>query len=272
MRRILFPVLGAVIALVLAGCTITIEPVIPPNAVKVTANENPNTPVYGDSLSAGAAEVFEITIPQAVQDGYDVVYVELDTDIELELRAANYASVLMSSNSSEYFGRYSTGLQALDADLDSQAITSLVNCRGSCVIFEPTSSTYYARVKNDSGAPASYELYVFGDVLQDDTEPANGSRGSAPTLVVGSNVSGAIETINDVDFWYVSGSGTIAFDAGSPALSLEAHALDSNGVVVAGPYTSGDQFEVFNGEYVRVRSVTERAAASAKSVYYLGAP
>lgn len=274
MRRILYPILGALFALVLAGCNIIIEPVIPPNAVKVTANENPSAPVHSDTLPAGGSEVFEITIPQAVLNGYDVVYVELgpDMDIELELRSANYASVLMSSNSRDYFGRFATGLQAVSADLEAQGITSMVNCRGSCVIFEPTGSTYYARVKNDSGVAVSYDFYVFGDVLQDDTEPANGSLQSAPTFNVASTVSGAIETIGDRDLWHVSGTATVQFDAASNLLDLEATVLSSSGTAVAGPFGPGDQFEVFDNEYVRVESATDLAAASAKSVYYLSPP
>ncbi|MFO7545068.1 MAG: hypothetical protein R6W77_06195 [Trueperaceae bacterium] len=274
MRRILFPVLGALVALVLAGCTITIDPVIPPNAVKVTANENPNAPVHTDSLAAGSAEIFEITVPQTVQSGYDVVYVELgpDMDIELELRAANYASVLMSSNSRDYFGRFSTGLAAVSADLDAQGITSMVNCRGSCVIFQPTASTYYARVKNDSGVGVSYDLYVYGDDLQDDTEP-NGAVATAAPFAVASTVSGAIETIGDRDLWDVIGDATIQLDtaAGNP-VDIEATVLNSAGVAIDGPYGPGAQFQVFDGEYVRVESASDFAAASAKSVYYLGAP
>jgi hypothetical protein len=272
MRRILFPVLGALVALVLAGCTITFEPVIPPNAVKVTANENPNAPVHSDSLAAGSAEIFEITVPQSVQNGYDVVYVELDADIELELRAANYASVLMSSNSRDYFGRFSTGLAAVSADLDTQGIANLVNCRGSCIIFQPTASTYYARVKNDSGVGLSYDLYVYGDDLQDDTEP-NGSLASAATFDVLTTVSGAIETIGDRDLWHVDGFATVQLDTavGNP-VDIEATVLNASGVAVDGPHGPGEQFEVFDGEYVRVESASDFAAASAKSVYYLGAP
>lgn len=269
MRRTLFPILGALVALVLAGCTITIEPIIPPNAVDVTATTDPNTPVYADTLSAGDSEVFEITIPQAVRDNYDVVYLELSENIELEQRSGTYV-LIASSNSADFFARYADGLQSVDAGIEEQGISTLVNCRGSCVIFEPTGGTYYARVKNDSGGSISYDLYVYGDVLQDDTED-NGSRANAAQFTVGSTVGGAIETIGDVDYWQVTGGGTVAFDA-SNQLGLEATLYDSNGTFVDGPFAPNEQFVVLDGDYIRVESTTDRAAASAKSAYYLTVP
>jgi len=272
MRRTLFPILGALVALVLAGCTITIEPIIPPNAVDVTATTDPNTPVYADTLSAGDSEVFEITIPQAVRDNYDVVYLELSENIELEQRSGTYV-LIASSNSADFFARYADGLQSVDAGIEEQGIDLSVTCRGSCIIFEPTSGTYYAHVKNDSGGPIYYDLYVYGDVLQDDTEPENGARATAPTYVVGTTASGAIETLGDRDFWWVPGAGgSVAFDAPNANVALEATVLNASGTAVAGPYTSGDQFDVFPGEYIRIESANGRAGSSAKSDYYLSSP
>src|SRR5690606_37219736 len=140
-------------------------------------------------------------------------------------------------------------------------------CLGPCVIFAPTTTTYYARVVNDTGATMTAALYLYGYDLQDDTEPQNDARSTAPVLETVS--SGAIELLGDTDFWLAPAYLQATVSQVSGGVDIIAVVADAGGVVVAGPYASGEAFEVYRGEFVRVRAATGTAAAPAKSSYFI---
>src|SRR5690606_34786884 len=125
---------------------------------------------------------------------------------------------------------------------------------GPCVIFEPTTATYYARVVNDSGTNLSAELYLYGYDMQDDTEPQNDLRSTAPVLQATN--SGALEVLGDTDFWVVPSHMQTTVTTVSGGVAVSVAVVDSGGLVVAGPYVSGDSFEVYSGEALRVRAQT----------------
>lgn len=274
MRRFVPLVASALVALALAACS-TGGPgggQQPPDDtidVSVTAaNNDPTQPVKSVSLGNGDEQVFAVTVSQDVA-GFGLLYVELDREVDLEVMTGAYGTVNYSSSSLAYFGSGSEGLgTAAAAGLGPQAVTLSVTCRGSCVILElAAGGTFYVRVTNP-GPSTNVSLYVYGDDYGDEYEPENDTLQGAPTFQFFD--SGAIETVGDVDLWLVPFTGQVAFDTVSGGPALQAHVLNPLGDVVAGPYAPGTTFEVFAGEFVRVRAADpNRAAVAGRSTYFL---
>src|SRR5690606_23744159 len=260
----------------LAACTRPPPP--PPPAALVVASGDPNAVVDSLSLAPGKTADYELSIPASVRAGYDVAYLELDdggSGAVLELRSPIYWSVMASSAAPSRFNRGAmTGIPqpvpsatGAGGAADPAAVSEQTACRGPCVIFRPTTGTYYARVVNDGGSTLSYDLYLYGYDLQDDTEPQNDGRSSAPVLAA--EVAGAIELLGDNDHW-LSPDGLAVTFAAVPGVELEAVVLSAGGSQVAGPYYPESTFSVFTGETVRVRGRGNAVAgAPAASTYFL---
>ena len=282
MKRAITLISVAAAAIVLAACNVTVTPPGPPaNTIDVTATLNPANQLGTiNALGPGQSQVFRVAVPGSVASA-DLIYIELNKDIELEVLSAAYTSVLFSSNSAAMFASGRLGIQSAGAaaaaatDVESQTVTTPVTCRGSCVLVEgnSVSDPFYVRVRNDGGSATNVDLYVYGDVYGDDNEPVNDSINTAPGLVAFD--AGAIETVNDFDLWRTNFTGTVAFDTVANGIELEARLLNASGVEVptlngGGPFYDGQSFSVFDGEYIRVRAVNSgQAAASARSTYYL---
>lgn len=241
----------------------------PPTYVEVTANNNADLPVDSRSYSSGQSTEFLLSLPSSVRTR-EVLYVELDQDVDLELLNGAGSSVIASSSSSASFFGGAGAFTAGGPELGAAAVDVAVACRGSCVIIEPGSSSYRVRVTNLGGS-RSISLYAYGADLMDQTEPQNDGTGSAPVLT--ETDGGAIETIGDTDYWRLAYGGTVAFDAVSGGIALEAEIVDASGQPVlnsGGPYQSGEVLEVFAGEYLRVWAVDQdEAAAAANSSYFI---
>lgn len=276
MKRVLTLCAVTVVAVVLAACNVTITPPGPPaNTIDVTANMNPSASVAGPvAISPGQSQVFRVAPGAAVNA--DLVYVELDRDIELEVLPTSYQSVIFSANDRSRFARERFGIQSVDAateqGLESQAVLTNITCRGSCVIQRGSSVSgeFFVRVRNDSGTTSNVSLFAYGDSFGDGTEPANNSTATAPVL--GAFDSGAIETVGDVDFWLTSATGNVNFRTATNGPALQAFIVDASGNVVAGggPFTHGQNIPVFAGDFIRVWTTDSRfAASSARSRYDL---
>lgn len=282
MKRAITLISVAAAAIVLAACNVTVTPPGPPaNTIDVTATLNPASELGTiNALGPGQSQVFRVAVPVSVANA-DLIYIELDKEVELEVLPAAYTSVIFSSNSAAMFARARLGIQSaatalVDGEgIESQTVTTPVTCRGSCVLVEGNtiSDPFYVRVRNDGGAATNVKVFVYGDVYGDNNEPINDSTGSAPSLVAFD--AGAIETADDFDLWRTNFTGTVAFDVVANGIQLEARILNASGVEVpslngGGPFYDGDSFSVFTGEFIRVRAVTSgQAAASARSTYYL---
>lgn len=284
MKRAITFVSVAAAAVVLAACNVTVTPPGPPaTTIDVTANLDPAQSLDTvNALGPGQSQVFRVAVPASVASA-DLIYIELNREIELEVLPAAYTSVIYSSNSSAMFASGRFGIQSAAvssasedaADIESQTVTTPVTCRGSCVLVEGNtlSDPFYVRVRNDSGAATNVSLFVYGDVYGDDNEDINDSTASAPSL--NAFDAGAIETSGDFDLWRTNFTGTVAFDTVANGIQLEARILDASGVEVpgsqgGGPFFDGQTFSVFTGEFIRVRAVSSgQAAASARSTYYL---
>lgn len=279
MKRALTLVTIAAAVVVLAACNVTVTPPGPPaNTIDVTANMSPNTPVNSAvAVSPGQSQVFNVTVPGAVNSS-QLLYIELDRDIDLEVLPQSYQTVSYSASDRSRFssGRFAVqgAAAAAQEGFEAQSIVKSVTCRGSCVIVKggDLGSEFYVRVRNDSGVTASVSLYVYGDVHADGTEPQNDAPGpTAPQL--NAFDSGALETVGDIDYWYMPSTGNVAFDTATNGPVLHAFIVNSSGNVVAGsggPYLDGQSIQVVAGEYLRIWTADSRyAASSARSRYDL---
>lgn len=269
----------AVLVLVLGACR-TAPPPPPPPSDLVVAGTDPTMSVASFNLAPGEWKNFEIRVPAGVMQGSDVIYLELDPshDGVVELRTATYWQVIASSASPDRFvsgtlpgvpqpPQVAAAVTRSAVGIEAQAVLESRTCLGPCVIFEPTTSTYYARVVNDTGTSLSADLYLYGYDMQDDTEPQNDQRSTAPVLQA--TTTGALEVLGDTDFWLAPGHLQATLSTVSGGVDISVTVVDAGGLVVAGPYASGASFEVFAGESLRVRAAAGTAAAPGKSTYFI---
>lgn len=269
------------VTLAVAACR-TAPPPPPPPADLVFANQDPGTPVASLSLAPGESINYRLDVPAGVAQAHDVIYLELDSTPNgvLELRNAGYWGVLASSASPDRFvrgalpgvpqpnpGATAVGDVAPAEQLEPQAVNENRACLGPCVIFRPESTTYHVRVLNDTGSQLTADLYAYGYALQDSGEPQNDSRQTAPVLAATN--AGAIETLNDTDFWVVPGHISATVTTVANGIDVTTVVVNASGVVVAGPYATGQAIEAFTGESLRVRASGNEAAAPARSTYFI---
>lgn len=270
MKRIATITSALVVAFVLAACTV--EPAPPPtppaNTIDLVATNDFANALTEVTVAPGRSQVFHVEVPASVRNS-DLLYIELDRAMPLEVMTGAYGTVTESSASSEFFGRGASGLElaSTSTDLDTQAIGITVPCRGACVILDDAPSDFYMRVSHGGGsAPSTFNVFVFGDVHADLGEDLNDNLTDAPPMQAIDG--GAIETIDDIDFFWMDTTTIVEFNTTTGGLAVEAHRLNSAGQEIGGPYTGGQSFGVNVGDFVRVWAVNpDRAAASARSEY-----
>lgn len=256
--------------LLLSACSIDIIPPGPPtpDVTRSVDGGSPTTPTWSGTVAAGSGVVFKLTVPSS-QAG--VVFLELDRNLNLELRNPFDYSVVASSSSPAFYARNTLGLAAAGAaGLDAQAIGVATACRGSCILLPGGSATYFARVQNPTNTSVAVNVYFFRDAEQDTNEP-NDTQASATFFDVLSadGDQGAIELLGDVDYFRMSGPATIAFStaAGNPVRLRLAVVRPSGGDET---WIDGQgSINVFANDVVRVFSPAGRAGAPASSQYTL---
>lgn len=206
----------------------------------------------------------------------EIMIVELDQDLRLELTSRSGLVVTAVSTSAGSFGASDVEMAAATAstqEIDPASIPiDRPECRGSCIVLPAAAGTYYFQV---SGAllPTDYSVYVYGDDYADTYEPSNDGEGGAEPYVLGASVTGAIETIGDVDWWEVGspdqdGVLTEFFGPLGSELDLQLYVFDAAGSV-GPPLSPGETIMLFPGDMLRVESGNDRAARAVDGYYYL---
>lgn len=261
--------LATIAALLLSACTIVVEPSPRQPDATVTAANDAMTTVRDFNIAAGS----DVLVRVNVNTDRPLLYLELTGNLEMEVFNANRTRIA-SSRSPSFFGAGTDGLSA--TALEPQAITIALDCDGSCVILNRSSSShYFVLIRNTASSSRDVGLYAFGDFPTDEFEGDNESPTNtlATYNVAGAPENGAIETLGDRDWWRVVGNGTVFFDAPNPALGLHAYVYSPSGdTLLEGPISSGRSFDVLNNELILIRSDNNRAAPSASSTYYLSSP
>lgn len=268
---------AAALAVALGSCNIIIEgpPWPPVNTVDISTGTAEDVQ-DSSTVNSGQSVVYRLNRSGGSSG---VVYVELDTGdttlVELEvLNAAR--QVLFSSRSRHVFGAGLTGLDAAaEAALGPQAIVTNVACRGACVIIPASQfgSTLYARVTND-GFTRDVGIYFFDDDYMDNGEPDNNDGPGAPDLSASEDF-GAIETVGDVDYFYVIEQGNVTFAYLAATGNNVPIVLDVFNAAQALETTlqPGQSFQLLADDRLRARAANPtQAGVSASSGYRLSYP
>ncbi len=269
MKRPLILIAALLALLALTSCgglTIVITP--PANALARDANLD-GSPIDTINLAAGESQAYAISLSSSVRN-QDVLYVELDQDINLTLYDGDGYRLATSSTAS-VFASGGLGLSAAGAALDAQSVDLNYSCLGSCTI-SATLPKVYAKVENNSGGSMSVNVYAYGAPFHDTGETSNDSTAGATLLFAGSD-EGALELLGDVDFWDPDAShGLVTFDAVNTPVDMVAEIVYDTGARVSGTvlhYPGDPAFDVYSGEYLKIYASNSYAGASSKSTYYL---
>ncbi len=268
--------LGLVAALLLivgglGACTVTISYSPPPSATPVTADASyQGSPNYSDTLAPYETVDYRVSMSNVTTA---LLHAEADGPVTLLVMDSSGRPII-SSASSAFFasGTSALSLASVGASggLGRAAISTTESCAGPCGLVRVADSRYYLEVTNTTGSTAGVDLYVFGTTYGDVYETRNNSRlGTTAVLssATGSD-SGALETIGDVDYWYIADSGSWDFNAASAAIDPAVYIVDGNGNQRGGPYYAGDTIPAYAGWYYEVVSASGYAGVSDQSEYF----
>lgn len=229
----------------------------------LVGNGDPNTPLRAAvTLAAGTSRVYRINTPAL---SAQALIVELSQPLALSVFNADpQRSLFASSASAEFFAK---GDKGLSSALNAQGISINTFCRGSCVYQNAASvATVFAKVENKSASPVSFDLFAYSEAYSDTGEPANNTVVTAPELKDAD--SGALEVLDDVDYYRVGKAGTLRFVSSNEVVSPRAQILSANNDLIA--TLEPNQIQVVSvGMVVKVFASTERAAAASVSRYIL---
>ncbi len=207
--------------LLLAACQFTVAPPPEPD-LTVTAQRITNDPQTVGSITVpgGATRWVEVqyravTTSPALQF-FEIQGSGVEGDVRLEFRSERNR-LLVASQSSRRFASAVSRLGAetlagLDGPLDSagrSAVGVAWECLGPCVARPYESGTYFVKLENTGGSARSVRLYAFGieptDLNEPNDTPAQATR--VELSRAGDGAAGAIEHVDDVDYFRMTCSG-----------------------------------------------------------------
>lgn len=253
----------------LAACQLTITYSPPPTYTSIPAQAtSSSSPTASDNLAGHETVDYRVSMA-AVSD--PLFHAEADGPVTILVMDSG-GRPLVSSSSSAYFGSGTSQLSVASAAAGSTVkpshITVSDTCTGPCALVPASDNYYYVEVTNTSSSSTNVDLYFYGAVYADEYETANNSRtGTNATLGNSGGDSGAIETVGDVDYWYIGYSGTWDFSATSSTIDPVVYVLDTNGNRRYGPYYGGDTVPAFAGWYYQVVSANGYAGVAGQSNY-----
>lgn len=222
-----------------------------------------------------AGRTHDVVIPASSNAHFDVVVPAGLSGNVLYLEAEGAASVQVSRGSDVFFSTTAGTFRRLgpgatgestgnDAALTPVSINVARVCRGACVLLPRAGGVATLTIHNPGASALPVRVHLPVEPFHDLNEP-NGLRSQATPLT--DLDSGAIELIGDVDWFQVTRSGTLLFDAPS-SLNLQATLIDPQD----GPFRSlrnGEWAGVLAGDLVEVRAVQPEAGPSGVSTYHL---
>ncbi len=263
----------------LGGCLIILQP--PANPIAVTATTSNASWVDSVTVPASGTVNYDVTLPSGVMS-YPLITFELDSGggPNLNLSLIDYTSyvTLASSSSPDYFAQGTLGLSSLSTTATRpgrQGISANQVCYSSCIIWPTNASHYYLSIENPTGGSVTVDLYAYGQDYND-TNEAFGKNTFANAIALNSGTpdSGAIETLGDNDFWYItSGSiGSLTFSAADNTtpvgLALALYTSSGTYIQTYQP-SSTSTILVYPGDRLDVYSNNSTAGPSGTSGYNL---
>jgi hypothetical protein len=235
----------------------------------ISAPNGPTEALRSGTLQAGDSTDFAIVVTSDIADDANALFFEAAETAGTGLALTTYSPDLSVYASSSAAGLFTAGaLSTSDASLlTPQALpTVLYECFGPCVIRDSQAATFYVRLTNTSGANLTYSLFAYVKNYDDSGENANDQQASAPDLT--DSDRGAIESLGDVDYYDVQGTGTLTFTSGGEVDTV-AILRNAQGTELA-RLTNGQTSAVQVGQRLEVRSASgNRAAPGGSSAYGL---
>ena len=271
-----FTLLATLLAALLAACQVTVTPVIPPTAdyqVNAQGQTTEPSPRRTITVPANGVAVVEVRFPTS---GADLMYVEIEptgsgSGLQLELWNPSGTSRELVSRSASIFGT-STGVLAAEvaaAASERSSISIGWTCFGPCAARPYRVGTSYVRIVNDSSSSRTVRFYAYGLVATDQNEP-NDSAAQAARVVataLGSAVTGAIEHVNDRDYFQIECGAGFPYD--NLELELASGFAGEIALVVGGTnYREGQTTPLLPcNSIVHVRTLDGTAGPSSTSTY-----
>lgn len=222
-----------------------------------TATTDPSAAVLDVGIVAGATLFVQIDAPTNPDR---LLYLELDKDLMLEAHTDGQVFYSVDNRGFSLSPRLPG-----PASVAPQAVSTAVNCRGSCIIL-PSGGPNMLAIKNHTTEFMPVKVYAYTEAPADANEP-NDSMWAATPLI--DTESGAIETIGDQDHYAIQSYGILSFRSNSD-LQLRGYFYDLDGNIDTSiTLEPGSTVHVNGGIFVMIEAIGGEAAASAQSLYYL---
>ena len=267
----------AVLAAVLAACQVSITPTptptFPPSSsgsfpaeVYVPTSGQPPQVQASGTLAAQETRYYRVFMPSSTRD---LLYAEVDgTDLRVTLYT-NGGSVRAVSESSRTFGPNAASLAAA-SEVGTSSLTTNFFCVGPCAAIEPTSSSYVIGVRNMANSPRPFDLFGYTMDATDENEP-NDASGAATAFGASDAPTGAIEALNDVDWFVYTGASaqTLRFTVFNLDLDLVLEFPNDDPPTIVPGSLAGTTTTLAPGDVFRVYSRAGLAGPSAESRYLI---
>lgn len=218
-------------ALVLVGCTVTVEPMEPITGkrldVPFAEASSPNA-----TVNSGDAERFKAHLAPNFNE--DVIVFDLrNAKPGMEMNIRNERGGQIAFTDSFIFGKNRASVQSMSGfnlDLTAVGVVGPTECAGFCIVVPKSvyaNNTLIIDVDNPSNSTA--ELFAYGAMYWDLNEP-NDNRSQA-VAVDSTGDEGAFETLGDVDYWkgFPEQVGTFHIRMASSQLVPKAVVYDGSG-------------------------------------------
>jgi len=283
LRRSLWLPGAALAILALAACSLppidfnpTIEDTFTAQVVPWPGG-TPTPRVTGISLREGRTIFYRVEMPS---DRRDLLFAELvaagaSSGLRLSL-VTELGFTRAVSDSPSFFSATVGGLAASGAvepdrgavepdrgAVERSSISAEFACIGPCAAVRAPALSFLIKIENTATTARTFDLFGYTMDATDENEP-NDSPGSAVAFSGQTVLRGAIETLDDVDWFLYTGSQLreLRFDTFDPALGLTLQ-IDGGGPTLR----DGDEDVIYPGERFRVRPAAGRAGPSSTSGY-----
>ena len=269
---------AVVLAALLAACQVSITPAPTPTpSESITAQGVTVNPTAQGSVSVPANSARWVRVTYPSNPAADLMFFEIGNAAGVRVELYNQTGSirqLVSRSASLFADRLST-LDSLSvnaaAAVDGAAVGIGYVCLGPCVATPYSASTRFVRLVNEGSTDRpNVQLFAYGFQYDDLNEP-NDTAGTATTYTAqstGIGPSGALEHVNDRDFFRINCGASFPFD--NVELTLSASTFPGDVALLAGGnvYRSGEQTPgLACGSGVEVRTLVGTAAAAGASTY-----
>jgi len=251
-----------------ARYTVTLGATVAGGVLNAERTETPSG--VNVSLPGLATRLLLVEVSQA----HDLLYVgagSVGGNLEVRLLARD-GNLIAASRSREAFAEslaVLSGTSLGTASFDAASLISYRACPGPCVAVAGGTGVYLLEVSNLSLLSTTANLYAHTVAAQDSNDRGGSHNDTllrATRLLVGGENFGAIELLDDADFYFYDGVGvrSLTFTAFEPALGLRLRR--HNDGVIFGP---GDPILLRPGDRFRVYPAAGLAGPASTSGYFL---